>query len=597
MSVVSPVCPKSFSGNINGSVSTSTSPPETRPYMCKNYSQKLISNLNSLRKSCKLCDIELVSGDVTVKAHRSVLSAGSAYFSAMFSAGLSEDQKRTVALPAIPPQALTIIIDFIYTGQVQLSCNTVQEVLAAADMLQLRDLVSGCCEFLIRELHPSNAVGIFSFAEAHSCAELIQASLEHIYWNFAQVSTEDELLELSAPSLASILQSDFLRVDSESQVLEAALRWIEHQPSERRRHVFEILSNVRLSLLGAPALDQALSYCCDASLRVALRNHRADLVSRKGALVSLTAIPRLRARRRVLLLGGSRREPPHGAHRAADTIFNSVLRFDPETWKWMEVSSMSTGRILPGVATLGGLVYVVGGEHGSQILADGEIYCPETDTWTSMAPMSVARCEFGLTAWRGALYALGGWVGEDIGASVECYDPANSSWTSEGSMPEPRFSMGIVTYDGLIYVVGGCTHAERHLKELLSYNPVTGDWRYLAPMSEARSQAGVAVLEGFLYVVGGNSKTQEVLSSVERYNFDEDAWSIVSSMSVGRASPAVAAIEGMLLVAGGDQAYEASFYRARSTMASVELYDPRSNAWCVAPSLPESRSEAGTAVL
>lgn len=72
---------------------------------------------------------------------------------------------------------------------------------------------------------------------------------------------------------------------------------------------------------------------------------------------------------------------------------------------------------------------------------------------------------------------------------------------------------------------------------------------------------------------------------------------MVCGMTVGRASPAVAAIEGMLLVAGGDQAYEASFYRARSTMASVELYDPRSDAWCIAPSLPESRSEAGTAVL
>lgn len=38
---------------------------------------------------------------------------------------------------------------------------------------------------------------------------------------------------------------------------------------------------------------------------------------------------------------------------------------------------MSTGRILPGVATLGGLIYVVGGEQGSQILADGEVYNPE----------------------------------------------------------------------------------------------------------------------------------------------------------------------------------------------------------------------------
>ena len=60
--------------------------------------------------------------------------------------------------------------------------------------------------------------------------------------------------------------------------MEAALRWIEHRPSDRRRHVFEVLGAVRLSLLGAPALDRALSFCCDASLRVALRNHRADLV-------------------------------------------------------------------------------------------------------------------------------------------------------------------------------------------------------------------------------------------------------------------------------------------------------------------------------
>lgn len=31
-------------------------------------------------------------------------------------------------------------------------------------------------------------------------------------------------------------------------------------------------------------------------------------------------------------MGGSRREPPHGAKRATDAIFNSVLRFDLETW-------------------------------------------------------------------------------------------------------------------------------------------------------------------------------------------------------------------------------------------------------------------------
>lgn len=35
---------------------------------------------------------------------------------------------------------------------------------------------------------------------------------------------------------------------------------------------------------------------------------------------------------------------------------------------------MEVGRILPGVATLGGKIFVFGGERGSQILANGEAY-------------------------------------------------------------------------------------------------------------------------------------------------------------------------------------------------------------------------------
>lgn len=45
--------------------------------------------------------------------------------------------------------------------------------------------------------------------------------------------------------------------------------------------------------------------------------------------------------------------------------------------EWNENISMEIGRILPGVATLGGKIFVVGGERGSQILANGEVYDPQ----------------------------------------------------------------------------------------------------------------------------------------------------------------------------------------------------------------------------
>jgi len=130
---------------------------------------------------------------------------------------------------------------------------------------------------------------------------------------------------------------------------------------------------------------------------------------------------------------------------------------------------MEVGRILPGVSALNGKIYVVGGERGSQILANGEVYDPQNDVWQPIAPMIVPRCEFGLCTMGGNLFAVGGWIGDDIGGSMECYDPEQDLWKLMGSMPQPRFSMGVVSFEGLIYIVGGCTTTTRHLPDLIRY--------------------------------------------------------------------------------------------------------------------------------
>jgi actin-binding protein IPP len=54
---------------------------------------------------------------------------------------------------------------------------------------------------------------------------------------------------------------------------------------------------------------------------------------------------------------------------------------------------MMIGRILPGVAILNGKIYVVGGEHDSQILANGEVYDPLTNQWSQIASMVCIFCQ------------------------------------------------------------------------------------------------------------------------------------------------------------------------------------------------------------
>lgn len=426
--------------------------------------------------------------------------------------------------------------------------------MAAADMLQLHEVVEGCCDFLCRELDATNALGILRFAEDHHCEQLAQSAQQFVNSNFTQVAVEDEILDTPPTLLARILDSEYLRVDAEAQVFHAALRWFRHDVLHRRRFVFDIFKMVRLPLVPVQFIDQAICDCHDLSLRVALRSIRNDLLAKRGQLVPLFANPRISAKKSIFIFGGACRESSSGWN-PGDCIFDSVAKYDIYSKEWCETAPMKIGRIQPRVAALNQKIFVIGGERGSQILANGEVYDPQNDSWLQISPMITPRCEFGLCTLGGTLMAVGGWVGIDIGGSMESYDPVKDVWTEVGEMPEARFSMGVVSFEGLIYVVGGCTSSSRHLADLICYNPKTREWASLASMKVARCQLGVAVLDRYLYVVGGNDKNQEVLRTVERYSFDEDKWEMVSPMKYNRASPSVAAVDGLLYVAGGDKVF------------------------------------------
>ncbi|KAK4876423.1 hypothetical protein RN001_012845 [Aquatica leii] len=563
-----------------------------------NYVPKLLNNLNVLRLNSILCDVEIIVEGKVIKAHRAVLAASSPYFNAMFTSDLCEKDQRSVELHAISPNVLTTLIDFVYSGEIEINQNNVQELMIAADMLELEDVVLGCAEYLIKELHAVNAIGIYRFAESHNWRNLQSAALQFIQSHYPQIINEDEIYELPKDQIIQFLSSENLQVDSEFQVFQSAIRWINHDIVERRRYVFEVLKYVRLSLLPIGLLERAITECTDSSLRVALKSIHNDLTSKKGCLVALNVYPRLGAKKHIFVVGGSKREF-NNLNRSCESSYVTIERFDTFKREWCKTPNMTVSRIVPGVAALNGNIYVVGGEHGFNSLACGERYNLQDNRWTQISSMSVPRCEFGLCSWNGYLYAVGGWVGGDrgdIGDSIERYNPQTNMWMIIGNLPQPRFSMGVVTYEGLIYLVGGCTEFQRFSQDLLSYNPITGEWNTLQLMSVARSQMGVAVLDDYLYVVGGNNKSQ-VLSSVERYSFKKGTWSMVPSMSVGRSGPAVAAVDGLLYVIGGYETLENPFYRPQFTVASVECFNPFTNSWSDCPPLPESRAEAGVVVL
>lgn len=60
--------------------------------------------------------------------------------------------------------AIKHLIDYMYTGELSITEQNVRVLLPASILLQLHSVREACCKLLLRQLHPTNCLGIRSFA-------------------------------------------------------------------------------------------------------------------------------------------------------------------------------------------------------------------------------------------------------------------------------------------------------------------------------------------------------------------------------------------------------------------------------------------------
>ena len=145
--------------------------------------------------------------------------------------------------------------------------------------------------------------------------------------------------------------------------------------------------------------------------------------------------------------------------------------YDPATNRWESRSPMALGRNHAFSGVVGGKVYVIGGRIAHAFVAASqntdivEEYDPATNMWSGLrAKMPTARSGGGWGTLGGKIYVAGGEVAtpEIVGAyrAIEAYNPATNSWEKLPSMPMPRHGVaGAVLGNRLHLVSGGITSA------------------------------------------------------------------------------------------------------------------------------------------
>ncbi|XP_029805008.1 actin-binding protein IPP isoform X3 [Suricata suricatta] len=516
------------------------------PFLSDKHAQLILAQINKMRNGEHFCDVQLQVGKETFKVHRLILAASSPYFAALFTGGMKESSKDVVQILGIDAGIFQILLDFIYTGIVNIGVNNVQELIVAADMLQLTEVVNLCCEFLKGQIDPLNCIGIFQFSEQIACHDLLEFTENYIHVHFLEVHSGEEFLALTKDQLIKILRSEELSIEDEYQVFLAAMQWILKDLGKRRKHVVEVLEPIRFPLLPPQRLLKYIEGVSDFNLRVALQ-----------------------------------------------TLLKEYCEVCKSSKENKFCSFLQTSKVRPRKKARKYLYAV--GEKDSMIFDCTECYDPVTKQWTTVASMNHPRCGLGVCVCYGAIYALGGWVGAEIGNTIERFDPDENKWEVVGNMAVSRYYFGCCEMQGLIYVIGGISNEGIELRSFEVYDPLSKRWSPLPPMGTRRAYLGVAALNDCIYSVGGWNETQDALHTVEKYSFEEEKWVEVASMKVPRAGMCVVAVNGLLYVSGGRSS--SHDFLAPGTLDSVEVYNPHSDTWTEISNMITSRCEGGVAVL
>ncbi|XP_028156357.1 kelch-like protein 3 isoform X2 [Ostrinia furnacalis] len=568
------------------------------------HAHKLLDALARLRRGAALCDVQLQAQlesddppSAGVWAHRAVLAAASPYFLAMFTQ-FGERTQASVTIQNIDPEALEAIIEYIYTPEsLVITEDNVQSLLSGASLVQVCGVRAACCGFLAAALAPDNALGIRAFAELHACAELARAAARYIDAHAQHVLEADEFLALAPDALCQLLDSDRITVPNEEVILDAVIRWMQHDAEERAAQLGAVLEHVRLPLLAQDVLvaRAAAEPLVSAGIRV------------KDLVIEALSFHLLRGERRAAAAAGMRRARPRAGARAAGAMallvvggqapkaIRDVEAYHMGCGRWRGVACLPARRCRAGLARVGGRVWAVGGFNGTLRVRSVDVYDVAADSWAPGPPLAARRSTLGVAVIGSVVYAVGGFDGVTGLSSAEALDTAaegagEAAWRAIAPMSTRRSSVGVAVLDGRLYAVGGYDGASRQcLQTVERYDPARDAWEPCPEMSARRSGAGVGAVGGALYAVGGHDGPA-VRRSVERYRPDAGGWAPAPPMHTARRNAAVVAHKGKLYVVGGDD--------GAANLDSVEVFDPAAEAWTLlGERMSVGRSYAGVCVV
>ena len=380
------------------------------------------------------CDVTLVvEGGKEFKAHGILLSEVSPFFDRLLKSDMKEKREGVIRLEQFSESLMKDILDYIYTGNPQVSLTNAEELVAAADFLLIPDLESFVMKSLAQNLTASNCLSTFYLAERSDFEKLLDETERFIHSNFASVTNSERFLNFPIEDVEWWITRHGLFNLTENDIENIVRRWIDHDKPKRKGKFKELFSLVIVTCGGNDTfcyLPQKGQWCKFASSKYDFKDPR-QLLSVKGRLYNFS-----------LKLFGS-----------------CFLRWSPWSDQWTALPLPS--KLIPEMVTVcRDIVYGVTSSSSDQVRFICK-YNLESNSWETI-PSSDGDVNRGacMVSHDKFLYFLGGMPASSVARK---YDTTEIKWEKIANLQQGRYSACGAACRGKIYVAGGKQHGDRYL--------------------------------------------------------------------------------------------------------------------------------------
>jgi len=527
----------------------------------------MMKRLDIQRRNEHFCDVilEVGSGDdqARVKAHRNVLCAASPFFYNALNSDMKEKREGLIRLEEMSKASMEEVLDYLYTGHVEISKENAFELFAQADYFLIPSLKALSSKFILQTLDLSNCIMAYYFAIKYQWEELQNGARDFILANFVAVAGTDDFLNLSSKEVEEWISSDRIIVKEEEEVFQVIVRWME-KGNREDLDFLQLLRHVRCIYLSRSyvfsiILQHPLVKTSSACTDFVLDAMKEVASGTDECFISQPPRDCLKTHENVIVVCGTR----------------NTFCYLPLENKWYYLARMLSKRNprFYSMSSLHSKLFVIGGctDQNSSVV---ECFEPTHNQWAPAKAPGIVEKSAATSSLQGFLYVVGGLDHSNTPInSVLKYNPDTNQWQEVSPLSSPRSHVCAVADGNNLYVIGGCRAGFGYLDIVERFDPGKNTWDKLSSIHAKRASASGTVVRQKVFVFGGLRSQSRAEDPCEMYDPDTNIWSNIASEVAPRKFSSALSFHGTIYVIGYFQNEQRRDHR------SLYLYDTEKNEW------------------